>query len=190
MFDLTQRYFTKSITDADMTRLSSQSMTFLERQEKCLTSLPEPTVPQADPRDMLRIHLANLGLKVNNRVFFQLGKEDNFEIWSLDFKFLGTGNSLIRRLSYSISDLLEMDWQELFERDPSGADAIMKAIEKLKTGSDFVEDVAPHHRVSEKHGRGVSAFVQVKCLALATDAATGGPSAIVAITNIQDQAAV
>ena len=194
MYTRTSNHLAKLIEDATVRNLPAHGLDFLARHEQCLTDVMGPdalpgSVGSVDPRELLRAYSRRLGMKFNPRCYLQLGREDNFEIWSLDMKFLGTGNQLIRRLSYTIQDLLEKNWDELFDRDPEAQQKITAAVGRLATGETYVEDIAPLHFVTERQAGRRRAYVAVKSGSLATDIVTGQVVGFVGITTIQDHPA-
>lgn len=191
MFEQTSAFLKKPIEDEVIERMDAANRDFLARHEMILAEMSGgdlSKIERIDSRDLLRGHLKSLNLSVNNQLFFSFSFEDNFEIWSLNMKFLATGNQLIKRLSYSIEDLLTQDWNELFGRDYRGQEQIAVAVSKLQAGQGLVTDVAPHHAVWERGAGGCGAMVQVKAVTVANDILTGLPAAFVAVTNIKDQA--
>lgn len=195
MYELVARAFNKDLGPGVVAELSPHAVDLMKRHEEILCDILQITpdnrissAPEPSARDLFKSYMKRLGLKVNSEFLLQVGKDDDFEIWTADMKFIGCSHGFMRASSYSFKELTETDWSKLFLRDPSNQLKLMKAIEVMQQGTPFVLDVTDWHDVKEIAAKKVTIKIRVKATALAFDAVTGEPKAIVGSIQIKPPA--
>lgn len=154
---------------------------------ECLSTTrgSEPSIVQLDSRDLLRNFLTRLNLKADPKLFFKVSPRDDFEVWSGDLRFLGCSAGFIRLSSYTFTELLNSDWNDLFVRSAKETAEIQTAVEALMSGAPTVDGVTDWHTVTERGGQYGVITVRVKTLSVLRDIFTDKPAGLVAIVNFK-----
>lgn len=126
-----------------------------------------------------------LGLKTDAEFLLNLTKDDEFEIWSTNMRFIGCSHGFMSASSYTFQELAETDWAILFKREDVQTRKIVSAIEKMAAGQSFVRDVTDWHIVEESSAKKVRIGIRVKATGIAFDS-NGHPKAFVAITQLRN----
>lgn len=192
MYELVARAFDKDLGPGVVAELAPHAVDLMKRHEEILCELLQITpdnrvssAPEPSARDLFKSYLKRLGLKVSSEFLLQVGKDDDFEIWTADMKFIGCSHGFMRASSYSFKELTETDWSELFLRDLENQGKLMQAIQIMQKGTPYVFDVTDWHEVKEIAAKKVTIHIRVKATALAFDAITGEPKAIVGSIQIK-----
>lgn len=196
MFELVARAFDKDLGPEVVSGLTPQALDLMKRHEEILCELlgitPEnriSSLPEPCARDLFKSYLNRLGLKVSSEFLLQLGKDDDFEIWTPEMTFIGCSHGFMRASSYTFKELTETDWSRLFVRDSENQGKLIEAIQVMQQGTPYVFDVTDWHEVKEIAAKKVTIRVRVKATALAFDVVTGEPRAIVGSIQIKPPSA-
>jgi hypothetical protein len=186
-FEYASRNLAKDISALTISGLQPESERILRLHEACLKELlagqPESWRPHS--RDFLTSYLSKLNLTVDPSFLFSIQQGDEFEIWSPDFRFVGCSGAFFRVSSYSISQLLESDWKDLFDRPEENIGAVITAVGRLMNGERTVTGVTGWHTVRERQAKKVEVDVEIKALTIGHSLSTGEPAAIVALLGFR-----
>lgn len=129
--------------------------------------------------------IKQIGCKIDPSVYDLLGQQSNFELWSADLEFLVAGWDFLNTISYSLDELTEYPWAELFGRDEKILGAIIGKYQECVQDNKVVQNVAPFHLVYEKK-YDKKMMVAVDALFPVTNPSYPGmPVALVAITRLR-----
>lgn len=186
MIEIISETFNKEISTETVTSLSDEALRFLDNLFDCLTEASEKDRAGTHRnREMLRAYLRRFNLNVDSRLLFNFAPGDEFEIWSLDHRFLGCSGAFVRMCSYTLPQILQSNWDSLFKRDQACVDTIFGGINRLFAGEPIIENVTPWHLVQETNSKHLIAVeLRVKSMSLAKNE-RGEPAAFVAITNVR-----
>lgn len=189
-FELSARYFEKPI---EPKTLGAKTREFVEHHSAALNeALGRELYSQSDvegtkwphPRDFLLSYLKRFGFQIDRRALMTMERDDEFEIWTSDFKLLGCSGGFMKLCTYSLEELMQNDWSELFTRPAEIHQQIMTALSTLNKENRLVENVTDWHPVVETKSKSSrSAQIRVKSFSLATS--PSGEVAFIALTKVR-----
>jgi PAS domain-containing protein len=188
-FEYAARNLAKDLSDLTISCLQPESVRTLHLHEDCLKELLAGRLEtrRPHPRDFLASYLRKLNLTVESSFLLSIQQGDEFEIWSPDFRFIGCSGAFLRVSSYTISRLLESNWEDLFDRPAENVGAVVTAVGRLLNGEKTVTGVTGWHTVRERQAKKVEVNVEIKALSLGHSERTGEPAAIVALLGFRDR---
>jgi len=188
-YQFSARNLAKDLSASVIAGLRPESANLLRLHEDCLQELmtAKTQMQRPHPRDFLVSYLRKLNISIDPQFLLNIQQHDEFEIWSPDFRFIGCSGAFLRISSYKISQLLEMDWNDLFDRPPESLGAVLSAVERISNGERTIHGVTGWHTVRERHALKVEVEVDIKALTCGAAGDTNKPAAIIALISFRDR---
>ena len=113
----------------------------------------------SESKQQLWSALARTGIVLPAGVFENLSSHDSIEMWTTDLQFVFAMGPLMKRVTYTLEELTESPWQELFSRADDQTQLILKGFEKALISQETQLNITDWHPVIETKSHGKSSVL-------------------------------
>jgi hypothetical protein len=179
------QFFGKPVSDELLNSISPELRLQLIVHAKALSELVGSWEEKLPVETFLVSLLKKFNLKVSPSILEKIADDDEFEIWTLDGKFMASSGKFYKMTSWSIEDLLNKDRAELFTRDDKYLHQVIHSLTSIGQGASYIENPCEAHVVTETKKDPVSVMVKMKYFAPVYSAAEKNLIGVIAVINFK-----